>query len=296
MVLQTKTTRRRRPVMLLLIATTSLLLLLQLHGVDGQRFMRQGMSGSEDFGSEMKLDEADAGADMTREMFLLQNLNVQLHPFDVADDAFLLTDNSSSSDNIGPLCRHVRRYLSEPVVLKLQKRRGKAGLRAVGIATKSGTKLRALWRQAPPAAAAATPPPTSGTAARVLSDYTTTSYDDACRKRLFHVEFEVVLPSLKTKAKSKTRHQRQLQQVSVLYRVAMESGSMNPKAMVPRGLGTVSIRCKSTADDNDTTTTTTTIPAGRTLVGVVPMKPGLVDSAWAKGRAVFRRGRSCGII
>jgi hypothetical protein len=227
-----------------------------------QRFLRQGFSNQEDFGAEMELDDKEAAVDMTREMFLMQNLNWQLPK---------LESSQLSHISDGTVRRHVQKYLgSQPVELKLFKKRGKYGLRAVGKTGNKGPKLRAFWRQAD-----VTRIPRS-------SDFLSSSYADAVQSRLFTVEFEVQLPPI-SKKKSSTSGLP-----SVIYRFSVEPGSMNPKALVPRGAGSLSVLPNGKGGDK--------VPAGTCTVGVVPMKPGLVDPSWAKGRPVFRRGKSVGLI
>jgi hypothetical protein len=105
--------------------TVILLLLPLLHApsvVSAQRFMRRGFSNQEDFGAEMALDDKEAAVDMTREMFLMQDMQWQLQP---------VTDwNKNIPDR--KIRRHIQKYLGKPVELKLYKKRGKYGLRAVG--------------------------------------------------------------------------------------------------------------------------------------------------------------------
>jgi len=217
--------------------------------------MRQGFSGNEDFGSEMALEDNESAIDMTREMFLMQNMEWEIQPavdLNVPDAA---------------VRQQIKKYLSKPVEMKLFKKRGKYGLRAIG-RTQDGKKLRAFWRQA------------SGASTRLKdSSFLTASYDDAVRSRLFTVEFEVQLPPIK----------KGQPLPSVVYQFSVEPGSMNPKALVPRGTGRVSVfpaaRSEGKLED-----------VGKATIGAVAMKPGLVDPGWAKGRPIFRRGRKSGLM
>lgn len=227
-----------------------------------QRFMRQGLSNNEDFGAEMKLDESEGAVDMSREMFLMKDMEWEIQPI----------ENLAVQDPA--VQKHIQKYLARPVELKLFKKRGKYGLRAVG-RTATGQKLRAFWRQAGNSDSDGRP-----RLAR-SSDFLTASYDDAVRARLFTVEFELQLPPVKKGSKGALP--------SVVYQFSVEPGSMNPKALVPRGVGRVSVFPAGRSSEKET-------DAGSAMVGAVRMKPGLVDPGWAKGRPIFRRGRKSGLM
>jgi len=155
------------------------LLLLGAVPISAQRFMRRGFTNNEDFGAEMKLDDKDSAVDMTREMFLMKEMEFEIQPIDelnVRDPA---------------VRKQIQKYLSRPVEMKLFKKRGKYGLRAMG-RTENGKKLRAFWRQASP----------NALPRLVTADYLTASYDDAVRSRLFTVEFELQLPPVSKKNKA----------------------------------------------------------------------------------------------
>lgn len=212
-----------------------------------------------EFRSEAALEDNQALSGMTREMFLMQDLEWELEP------------PSSGVLNIPDvgLQRHVEKYISDPIHLKLLKRPGKHGLRAVGT-TDSGRKFRAFWRQ--------------GQVGNRLkaSELLQAPYEEAVKSRLFLVEFEVVLPSYKKKR----------QQPSIVYQVAVEGGGMNPKAMVPRGGSTIKVypsRSTSSSEDNRP------ILAGKAPVGL-RMKPGIVDPSWSRGRNILRVGKSTGFV
>lgn len=221
-----------------------------------QRFLREGFSNQmeSDFRAEAALGEDDVLSGMTREMFLMQDLEWEIEP-------------PSGGGLVGlkdrGLKRHVEKYIQHPIHLKLTKRQGKYGLRAIGT-TEGGKKLRAFWRQ--------------GNVGNRLkaSDLLEASYDDAVKSRLFTVEFELQLPQYKRK------------QPAVVYQVAVEGGGMNPKAMVPRGGGTIKVypaREKGAVP----------IIAGAGPVGL-RMKAGLVDPSWSRGRTILRTGKSTGFI
>eukprot|EP00525_Craspedostauros_australis_P005717 CAMPEP_0198128204 /NCGR_PEP_ID=MMETSP1442-20131203/48802_1 /TAXON_ID= /ORGANISM="Craspedostauros australis, Strain CCMP3328" /LENGTH=115 /DNA_ID=CAMNT_0043788315 /DNA_START=36 /DNA_END=383 /DNA_ORIENTATION=- len=114
------------------------------------------------------------------------------------------------------------------------------------------------------------------------------SYDEAVRTRLPALEFEVQLPPIAGAAR---KGKKKLP--SVICSVIVEQGAINKKAMIPRGSGKVSVlptgRSASEAVDMQT------IQAGRTHV-TIPMKAGLVDPSWARGRSIFRRGRPTGSV
>lgn len=233
-------------------------LCLLLPIISAQRFLREGFSNQmdSDFRGEMKLDENESLSGMTREMFLMQDVKWELQPPTIED---------------GKLSRsvkaHINKYLNSPVQLQLLKKRGKYGLKAVGV-MKNGKKIRAFWRQ--------------GVADRVKSsDFLELSYDEAVRSRLFVVEFEVQLPPVKGT--------RQLP--SVVYQIPLESGSMNTKSMVPRSAGNVKVFPEGRKDGEKQSA----VSVGNCIVSA-SMRNGLVDPAWAKGRIAFRRGRSKGLL
>ena len=218
-----------------------------------QRFLREGFSNQmeSDFRSEAALEDNQALSGMTREMFLMQDLEWEVEP----PTQLNLNDRG--------LKRHVEKYIQHPIHLKLMKRPGKHGLRAVGT-TDNGKRLRGFWRQ--------------GTVSHRLkaSELLEASYDDAVKSRLFLVEFELQLPQYKKK------------QPAVVYQVAVEGGGMNPKAMVPRGDGVVKIYPARDQEGR-------AVVAGRAPVGL-RMKAGLVDPSWSRGRNILRIGKSVGFI
>jgi len=66
---------------------------------------------------------------------------------------------------------------------------------------------------------------------------------------------------------------------------------MNPKAIVPRGSGTVRILPEGHGNSDDVKT----LSIGKAFV-TLPMRSGIVDPGWARGRLVFRKGRSTGLV
>lgn len=206
--------------------------------------------------NEMKLDDNESANGMSREMYLMKEINWELHPAD-----FSRIEDAS-------LRRHVESFFQQPVVMKLSPRKGKRGLRAMGQSS-SGKRLRGFWRQA-------------GGIALTSGDFLSASYDDAVRTRLSMLEFEVQLPPVNKKSK---------QLPSVIYSVAVEPGSMNAKAIVPRGAGVVRLLPNGHSPQNKEHI----IHLGKAHVSL-PMKAGIVDPSWAKGRAVFRKGRSIGML
>lgn len=229
--------------------------------VQAQRFLRQGFSNQEDFGSEMKVEDSDQNVDMTREMFLMQDLPWQIQA--QADCYSHIRDPA--------LRRHVQKYVGgqQCVDLRLLKKRGPFGLRAVG-RTNAGKKLRAFWRPAV-------------VENRGGIDFLQASYDDACRARLFTVEFELQLPPMSPKHSKNALP-------SLVYQVSVEPGSMNPKALVPRSAARVFLYPPKEGGRKER------IALGTAYVSAAPIKPGLVDPSWAKGRPIFRRGRNSGLM
>lgn len=250
------------------------LLALSLHstllrnggGADAQRFLREGFSNQmeSDFRGEMKIEDNEAMAGMTREMFLMQDIDWELEPP-------VLDDNLD-----GKMARHISKYLRAPIQFKLLKKKGRYGMRAVGI-TDDGKKLRGFWRQG-----------AGGQTRLKSSDFLEASYDDAVRSRLFLVEFEVQLPPL-------SRRDRKGGLPSVVYQVAVEPGGMNPKSMVPRGSGKIKVY-PSRGGGGDGSNPQVCWDAGTCNVGL-SMRAGLVDPTWSRGhKPFFRKGRSPGFV
>jgi len=246
--------------LLFLLSSTSTVMV-----VNAQRFLRDGFSNTMDseFKAEMGMDDTDVTLPgMTREMIGMPAVEWELSP----PSCLTVPGNPA-------LSHHLQQYLGKPLILKLNKRRGgKLGLRAVGV-TPSGKKLRAFWR----------PAQTLAVDQKRSTDFLEMTYDQAVRSRLSTVELEVQLPRLaSSSSKEKTVP-------SVVYQVSIESGSMNPKAVMTRGDGVVQVY---PARDKDATTC---IDVGTGKVGM-RLKPGLVDPSWARGRNIIRKGRSTGFI
>ena len=110
----------------------------------------------------------------------------------------------------------------------------------------------------------------------------TMSYDEAVQNRLSALEVEFQLPPINKKQPKKLP--------SVVFTVAVEPGTMNPKAILPRGPAAVKIL----PDGHDATDVVVTPEGGTAGMSFLslPMRAGLVDPGWAKGRKVFRKGRS----
>ncbi|OEU18975.1 hypothetical protein FRACYDRAFT_237263 [Fragilariopsis cylindrus CCMP1102] len=229
-------------------------LLLQPKGIHGG--FREGFSSK--VGNEAKnkmKDEAGALNGMTREMFLMKDKEWELQPVDF-----------SCIKNL-KLRRHCQKFLNRPVHMKLSARKGKYGLRAQG-QSQSGKRLRGFWRQTTPSAKG--------------EDLLKIGYDEAVKQRLTSVEFEIQLPPVSKKSRKLP---------TVIYSIVVEPGSMNPKAIVPRGAGTVRILPDGHGDGEDVNTLT----IGKAFV-TQPMRSGIVDPGWAKGRLVFRKGRPTGVV
>jgi len=236
----------------------TLILVCCLMGVSAQGFLREGFSSQmgSDVRNEYKLEDNEATGGMSREMSLMKEQDWELHP----------ADFSGIKD--AQLRRHIESFFKQPVLMKLSPRKGKYGLRAMGVGP-AGKKLRGFWRQ------------TGGTALKA-GDFLTASYDDAVRTRLSTLEFEVQLPPVNKKNKGLP---------SVVYSVAVEPGAMNAKAIVPRGAGRVRILPNGHgSNDKDES-----LELGKAHISI-PMRAGIVDPGWAKGRAVFRKGRPAGIV
>lgn len=135
------------------------------------------------------------------------------------------------------------------------------------------------------------------------------SYED-CLKRLYgkYVELEVLLPKTKRMMNSSGGGGPP---PSLVYRVPIQTGHVNPMGMVSKSRATVTLypygRTLATAAAASTPTPSSSstsreggggdlaIPLGMTNVHL-PLGPGLVDPSWAKGRKLFWKGRSVGLI
>lgn len=129
------------------------------------------------------------------------------------------------------------------------------------------------------------------------------SYED-CVKRLYgkYVELEVLLPRTKSMLKSNLISKAGAPP-SVVYRVPIQSGSINPLGMVSKSRATVTLYPKgrtlaaasASGPNAANVQRDEAIPLGLTNVHL-PLGPGLVDPSWAKGRKLFWKGRSVGLI
>jgi hypothetical protein len=244
------------------LALTLLLVLVcypRLHHLVSADLLREGFSSKvgADARNRMKLDDAGAATGMGRDMFLMKDSKWELQPVDY------------SPIRNWALRRHCEKFLSKPIAMKLSARPGKYGLRAMG-ETPSGTRLRGFWRQVG-----------AGTGGKG-SDFLQLKYDDAVKQRLTTIEFEIQLPPMEKKSKILP---------SVIYSIAVEPGAMNQKAIVPRGAGSVRILPEGHGEGD----AVRTLDVGKGIVSL-PMKSGLVDPSWAKGRIVFRKGRPAGYV
>jgi len=125
------------------------------------------------------------------------------------------------------------------------------------------------------------------------------SYED-CLKRLYgkYVELEVLLPR-----NSKKGGILGGPPASLVYRVPISKGQVNPFGMVSKSRATVTLYPKgrtlaaanASGRDASSAPRDLAIPLGLTNVHL-PTGPGLVDPTWAKGRKVFWKGRSVGLV
>lgn len=167
------------------------------------------------------------------------------------------------------LRRHLTSFLQKPISFKLTNnqapKRGGNTYRAV-VKTSAGEKLRGYWKRGPDQESLRP------------RDLLELSYDEALRRRGTvgtHVDFEVQLPPLKGFLPS------------VVYSVVLGTGNSNREASVVKSVGIVKIFPKGLEGKG--------FNMGRTHVGV-PMRSGLVDPSWAKGKKIFRKGRSIGQV
>ena len=125
-------------------------------------------------------------------------------------------------------------------------------------------------------------------------------YED-CLKRLYgkYVELEVLLP----RTKKMSSNSRGNAPPSVVYRVPIQSGHVNPLGMTSKSRATVTLYPhgrtlaaeKASGPNAASVQRDVAIPLGLSNVHV-PLGPGLVDPSWVKGRKLFWKGRSVGLV
>lgn len=122
---------------------------------------------------------------------------------------------------------------------------------------------------------------------------------EECLRRLYgkYVELEVLLPS--RAGTSSSGGAAAAPPASLVYRVPITVGSVNPAGMVSRSRATVTLypngRTIKTAGGQGEGTGDVAVALGKVNVHV-PTGPGLVDSGWARGRRVFWKGRTLGLV
>ena len=122
---------------------------------------------------------------------------------------------------------------------------------------------------------------------------------EECLKRLYgkYIELEVLLPQPK--------HSQGGAPPSLVYRVPISTGSVNPFGMVSKSRATVTLYPRGRTLMNAKTVGASTdgvgekkdlaIPMGLANVHV-PLGRGLVDPSWVRGKKLFWKGRSVGLI
>lgn len=167
------------------------------------------------------------------------------------------------------LKRHLQKFLSKPLTFKLSNakatKRGGNTYRAMA-KTASGIKLRGYWTRGAE---------TETLKSREILDI---SYDEAMRRRGqagSQVDFEVQLPPLKGFLPS------------VVYSVVLGTGGQSQDTSVSKTISLVKIHPKGLEAKG--------FNLGKTHV-CTPMRAGIVDPGWAKGRTIFRQGRSVGHV
>lgn len=165
--------------------------------------------------------------------------------------------------------RHLQKFLSKPLTFKLSNsqapQRGGNAYWAMA-KTASGIKLRGYWKR-------------GGDSETLKSrEMLEITYDEALRRRGSagsQVDFEVQLPPLKGFLPS------------VVYSVVLGTGSQSQDASVSKTISIVKIHPKGLQAKG--------FILGKTHV-CTPMRSGIVDPGWAKGRTIFRQGRSVGHV
>lgn len=163
---------------------------------------------------------------------------------------------------------------------------------------RSSTPLRAVWTASKPDADTSMSYNEISSAGRSIKreigkDPLKDDYEE-CLKRLYgkYVELEVLLPKSQGGAPP-----------SLVYRVPITTGSVNPFGMVSKSRATVTLYPKGrtlaspTAGDSGANDVKKdmAIPVGLANVHV-PLGPGLVDPSWVRGKKLFWKGRSVGLI
>ena len=192
---------RRAPVCCILLWASSMIV------VSGQGFLREGFANQMegDFKGETKLEENELPTGMTREMFLIQDVDWEIRPMDFGGSSSSSRSKSSSTTTTidSKLQAHVQSFLKHPIRLSLSKKKGKYGLKAVGMVrplsstgkeNRNNQKLRAYWRQG-----------IAGVGHIKGTDYLDMTYEAAVRSRLPILEFEIQLPPLNKVSKAENK-------------------------------------------------------------------------------------------
>jgi hypothetical protein len=197
-------------------------------------------------------------------------------------DAAMTSDMNAASGNIfqidsfqtekitnAALQNHITKFLKRPVSFKLTKelapKRGGNTYRAF-VKTAQGTKLRGFWRRGPDQETLKS------------RDMMELSYDEALRRRGSagsQVDFEIQLPPLKGYLPS------------VVYSVVLGTGASNRESSVAKSVALIKIHPKGMDAKG--------FSLGKTTI-CQPMRAGIVDPSWCKGKTIFRQGRSVGQV
>mmetsp|Transcript_21882 Transcript_21882/g.36137 ORF Transcript_21882/g.36137 Transcript_21882/m.36137 type:complete len:240 (+) Transcript_21882:119-838(+) len=197
-------------------------------------------------------------------------------------DAAMTADMSAANGNVfqldafhhgkikdAALKRHLQKYLSKPITFRLSNsqapKRGGNTYRAVA-KTASGIKLRGYWKRG------------GDTETLKGRDMMEVTFDEAVRRRGgvgSSVDFEVQLPPLKGFLPS------------VVYSVVLGTGSQSREASVSKTVSLVKVHPKGLEAKG--------FNLGKAHV-CTPMRAGIVDPSWCKGKTIFRQGRSVGHV
>lgn len=203
-------------------------------------------------------EDSRFGMGLSQEMQTLKKFNWEIGPFDVSG-----IPDKTLREHVGNLLKN-KKVLFKPETKPLKG--GK--FRAMGL-TADGKKIRGKW---------------SGGARSAGTDVTSSQfleldYDSALRTRegAAIVNFSLVLPPVKGSKDCPM----------IEFSVPMKMGTLNPEALTVRGKSTVTFYPTDDKEKADGTL------LGKSTVGL-PMRSGIVDPNWAKGRQFFRQGRSVG--
>ena len=207
-----------------------------------------------------ELDEMDAKLNdsaLTKEMIRMEEKTWRLEAPDV------------NRVKNGRLRSHLRKYMPSEILLKTKPGKLPSTFRALA-KTQDGQKLRAVWKRH-----------SDVVPSLKAEDVLRLPYEEVARRKTnaVLVDFEIQLPPLRERSGKKATLP------ALVYTMLVERGKMNPEAVIVKDKASVKLH-----------------PQGIKKKGAVidqafvtsPMKAGVMDPMWARGRTFFRKGRSVG--